>query len=179
MFSLQCSLIGQSFVEAFITVWLCSYHVLHAKLLWSHWVVCGSVKRRPDGGLAGWRTLTSHSHMRAHTQKTHKVKHGALLQLVKITWLHSNTPRDRGDTVSGDLPSVVWWHICHKVFVQNKLQVSLSCVAIQWRKATHMNNYTAGHAFLLISHPYNNELNLQREALHRTDKLHQLTKTQH
>lgn len=54
---------------------VCLYHVVCAKLLSSPWVVCGSVKRRPDGGLAWWRTFTSHTCMHTHTRTTNTYGH--------------------------------------------------------------------------------------------------------
>lgn len=48
---------------------VCLYHVVCARLLSSPWVVCGCVKRGPDGGLAWWRTFTSHTRTHAHTRK--------------------------------------------------------------------------------------------------------------
>lgn len=64
----------------------------------------------------------TNAHMCTHA---HTQAQMGLSLLAQITWLHGNTFVDRHDKIRIDPLLVIWWHICHIVFVQSKAGYSL------------------------------------------------------
>lgn len=103
---------------------------------------------RPDGGLAWWRTLTSHTSTHTHTTNTYGQSHSDVLLLLRqITWLHGNPLVDLHDEVRIDLPSIIWRHNTRFVMPFTMHSILKSVVV------SHTHHYcsTTQHALLLVS----------------------------